>query len=61
MVSTTPTAVGEPDLLDIILELNGRDTMHGPAGSRKGDIETIRSEGSYSITTEMIIVFGLFS
>jgi hypothetical protein len=35
-VSTTPTAVGEPDLLDIILELNGRETLRGPAGSGKG-------------------------
>lgn len=56
MVSTTPTAVGEPDLLDIILELNGRDTMHGPAGSGKGDFMKIRSEGSCSVPTEMMIV-----
>ena len=60
-VSTTPTAVGEPDLLDIILELNGIETLHRPAGSRKGVSKKIQSDGSCSFTTEIMIVIGLFS
>jgi hypothetical protein len=56
-VSTSPTAVGEPDLLDIILELNGREALHGSAGSlerSQGKYDPVR--GFFGVTTAIIIV-----
>jgi hypothetical protein len=61
MVSTTPTAVGEPDLLDIILELK-REMNLAWAGWIKSKGEGKTRSGQTVLTATLLrYIVGLFS
>jgi hypothetical protein len=60
-VSTTPTAVGEPDLLDIILMLKRERNLARAGWTRhKEEKDSIQPDGFFGGTTE-IIMFWVYS